>query len=100
MLDGGRVNTNTHVLLGAGSSVNAVAFLFAGRPHHHQAAAGKSAGVSLHVGGDLTGSSVMYSGELDLQVAGKLDLDDNRGGRLVHRSQAIECATPMPPVCN
>jgi hypothetical protein len=89
VLDGGSVNTDTHVLLGAGSAVNSVAFLFSGKIHHHKSA-GKSSGVSLHVAGNLVGSSVMYSGDLDLQVDGRLDIDDNRGGRLVHRSAAIE----------
>jgi len=92
VLDGGSVNADSHVLLGAGSSVNAVAFRFSGKPK--QLKSGLKKPLSLHAEGDLVGSSLMYSCALDLQVSGTLELDDNRGGRLIHRSPPIEFPTP------
>ncbi len=77
-LNGGTVTSDSFVRLGAGSSVTACTFHLSGHSKHYA--------MLFAVDGNVTRTTILSGEAIDLQVTGMIDIDDSRGGRLVHHA--------------
>ena len=76
-LNGGTVHSDSFVSLGAGSEIIGCTFHLSGHSKHRA--------MLFSVDGNVTVTTILSGQVLDLQVSGELDIDDSRGGRLIHR---------------